>query len=129
MNRNYLLFILLVLAIIILACGDVERGRRVRTLVAPTAEAEITPEIEGLIKVGIHLVGVEIEPGIYVGQAGEELLESCYWARLSDLTGSNRAILANGNATGKYYIEVLASDTALETKCELMSLEALSGQE
>ena len=85
---------------------------------APTA----TEEIEGLVKVGTHLVGTDIEPGIYVGLSGEGILDSCYWARLSNLTGSDD-ILANDNAQGLFYLEVLVDDRALETGCELLPIE------
>jgi hypothetical protein len=91
----------------------------------PATEAPVptaTPEIEGLVKEGTHLVGTDIEPGVYVGQAGEDLLDSCYWARLSNLSGSDD-ILANENAVGLYYLEVLPGDKALQTDCELLPLE------
>jgi hypothetical protein len=74
------------------------------------------------VREGTHLVGTDIEPGIYVGLAGEGLLESCYWARLSNLTGTDD-ILANDNAVGLYYVEVLSEDKALETGCELLPIE------
>jgi len=82
-----------------------------------------TPEPEGLMKPGIHIVGVDIQPGIYVGQAGEGLFGSCYWARLSGLTGGLEDILANDNAQGLFYVEVLATDKAFETKCELLPID------
>jgi hypothetical protein len=87
-----------------------------------TPEPTPTQEIEGRIEGGTHLVGTDIEPGIYVGLAGEGLFDSCYWARLSNLTGSDD-ILANDNAVGLYYLEVLPDDVALETACELLPIE------
>ncbi|MDH5506667.1 MAG: hypothetical protein OEZ02_05565 [Anaerolineae bacterium] len=132
---------LMVLALIIvsLACGSSSDGDQlVRTLAEPgnggqqqnnaSTKPAVAPtpiptqEIEGLIKEGTHLVGTNIEPGIYVGLAGEGLLGSCYWARLSNLTGSGD-ILANDNATGLYYLEVLPTDKALETACDLLPLD------
>lgn len=133
-----------ILIITILACGGSDtEDQRVRTLVAPTAEGQTqegesaaptkvpatdtpapmpTQEIAGLVKDGTHLVGTDIGPGIYVGLAGERLMDSCYWARLSNLTGSDD-ILANDNAEGLYYLEVLPSDKALKTGCELLPIE------
>jgi hypothetical protein len=127
-----------------IACGSTSEGDQlVRTLVATNADVQAqggetaiptevpattepaptpTEEIEGLVKEGTHLVGTDIEPGIYVGLAGEDIFESCYWARLSNLTGSDD-ILANDNAQGQFYLEVLPDDKALETACELLPLE------
>jgi hypothetical protein len=79
--------------------------------------------ILGLIKIGTHLVGDGITPGIYRGLAGQDITSSCYWARLSNLSGEMDAILANDNAIGQFYIEVLSTDIALETSCQLIQLE------
>ena len=81
---------------------------------AATQTAEPTPtQNVNLIKIGTYLVGTDIEPGIYRGEAGDGLLGSCYWARLKDLSGSLDGVLANENAVGQYYVEVKSSDTAL----------------
>ena len=79
------------------------------------------------VEPGIHRVDIEIQSGIYVGQAGTGLLESCYWARLSNLSGTDD-ILANDNANGLYYVEVLSSDRAFETECELQPIENISAR-
>jgi hypothetical protein len=144
--------VLVVLALVVagLACASsADEDQRVRTLVTPTAEEQTkegavaeptevavtdtpaptpTQEIEGLVKEGTHLVGTDIEPGIYVGLAGEGLLDSCYWARLSNLTGSDD-ILANDNAEGLYYVEVLPDDMALKTGCELLPIEQVPARD
>lgn len=75
------------------------------------------------IDAGMYLVGIDIQPGLYKGLAGEDVMESCYWARLKDLSGSLTSIIANDNATGQYYVEVGASDFALQTRCELTLAE------
>jgi hypothetical protein len=93
--------------------------------VAPTR----TPGIGGLIKEGTYLVGTDIEPGIYVGLAGEGLFSSCYWARLSGVTGEWDDIIANDNAEGLFYLEVLAGDKALETKCELTPIDQIPARD
>jgi len=137
------------LAIVVLVLGGLacasssDDDQLVRTLAAPTAEQNAqqgsselptqptatdtpeptqSPEVEGLVREGTHLIGTDIQPGIYVGLAGDDLLESCYWARLSNLTGTDD-ILANDNALGLYYVEVLPSDKALETGCELIPID------
>jgi hypothetical protein len=70
-------------------------------------------------------VGTDIQPGIYRGEAGNDLLDSCYWARLSDLTGNFDALLANDNSIGQFYVEVQDDDYALETQCELILFSSL----
>ena len=136
--------LVLVLVLGILACGGSdESDQLVRTLVEPTAEAGATPaesaeqptaiptevpptptpEIEGLVSEGTHIVGTDIEPGVYVGMAGTEFGDTCYWERLSGLTGNLDDILANGNAKGRYYVEVLPTDMALQTGCELLPID------
>jgi hypothetical protein len=89
--------------------GSVEEPTKAPTDVPLTA----TPEIEGLVKVGMHRVNTDIDPGIYVGQGGEDMFSSCYWARLSGLSGSMDELLANDNAVGLFYVEVLQEDEAL----------------
>ncbi len=78
-----------------------------------------------LIRPGTHLVGTDILPGIYRGSAGTGILDSCYWARLSGLTGDLDAVLANDNSIGQFYVEVRESDVALETACQLVALDSL----
>ena len=74
------------------------------------------------VRVGTHIVGKDIQPGIYRGLAGQGLLDSCYWARLSDLKGELGSLIANENAVGQYYLEVKPTDVALETACPLTPL-------
>ena len=68
---------------------------------------------------GMYIVGRDIDAGTYRGEAGEDILDSCYWARLSGVTGTIDDILANNNANGPFYVEVETSDFALATDCEL----------
>lgn len=87
---------------------------------------EPTPEPtrdSGRVRPGTHLVNRDIRPGQYRGEAGSDLLGSCYWARLSGTTGSFDELLANDNAVGVFYVTVLPSDYALETACELYPIE------
>ncbi len=76
-----------------------------------------------LVEVGTHLIGEDIDPGIYTGMAGEGLLGSCYLERLSGLSGTLDDIIANDNSNGLYYIEVKDTDVALGTECGLTQLE------
>jgi len=84
-----------------------------REIPAPPAEFPQT------IQPGMYLVGVDIQPGTYRGQAGADILDSCYWARLRDVRGGFDGIIANDNASGQYYVEVQQGDFALATACEL----------
>lgn len=101
------------------------------TEVPPTDTPAPTPteEIEGLVEEGTHLVGTDIEPGIFVGLAGEGLIESCYWARLDGLSGELDDLIANDNGEGLFYVEILETDTALETRCELLPIEQVPARE
>lgn len=78
-----------------------------------------------IIKPGTYLVGTDIKPGIYRGEAGSDLFSSCYWGRLKDLSGNLEALLANDNSIGQFYIEIRDSDYAVETRCELVPLDSL----
>lgn len=84
------------------------------TMPAPVAEFPTT-----LIP-GTYLVGIDIKPGLYKGQAGDDILDSCYWERQKNATGALSSILANGNATGQYFIQVSPTDFALKVNCEVV---------
>jgi hypothetical protein len=151
---NIVLFIV-VLLLAAIACGSTEVQTDTEEPVAEDAEQEIasepeeesgdtaeeptkaptkvppteTPEIEGLVKVGTHLVGSDIDPGIFVGQAGDNMLDSCYWARLSGLSGSMDELIANDNAVGLFYVEVLEGDEAFETACEVAPIDQIPSRD
>ena len=55
---------------------------------------------------GIYIVGRDIAPGQYRGQAGEDVLDACYWARLGNVSGEFSGILANDSSNGQYFVEV-----------------------
>jgi hypothetical protein len=78
-----------------------------------------------LIKPGTYLVGVDIKAGIYRGEAGAGVFSSCYWERLKDLSGSFDSILANDNSVGQFYVEVVGTDYAINTHCDLVPIESL----
>lgn len=74
---------------------------------------------------GTYMVGADIQPGIYKGFAGEGILDSCYWERLKDLTGTFDSILANDNSVGQFYVEIKSDDYAIKTSCELLRLDPI----
>lgn len=152
-NRWMILLVMIALLMAGLACGssDGDEDKQVRTLVEPTAEKIIeegeveepsesieeptaippteVPEIEGLVKEGTHLIGIDIEPGIYVGLAGDDILSSCYWERLNGLSGEFDDLIANDNSEGLYYVEILPSDKAFKTACEMLPIDVVPAPE
>lgn len=68
---------------------------------------------------GTYLVGRDIAPGTYRGKAGTGVMDSCYWERLSGLSGDFDDLIANDNANGSYYVSIDASDVAFTTDCRL----------
>lgn len=62
---------------------------------------------------GIHLVGIDIQPGLYRNDGSTE---NCYWARLSGLSGQFADLIANGNPQGQTYVEIFETDRAFESK-------------
>jgi len=94
----------------------------VEIIETPTTNPTPTQENTDVIKPGTYIVGTDIQPGIYVGNAGFDLLGSCYWARLSNLSGNDN-INANDNAEGLFYLEVLPTDIALETRCDITPID------
>ncbi len=85
--------------------------------------ATFTPTVNtNLLEPGTYLVGKDIKPGLYKGQAGTD---TCYWARLKDVSGTVDLIIANDNSSGQFYILVKDSDYALQTACELLLFTTL----
>ena len=89
----------------------------------PTPKPPTATPVLGLFGPGTYLVGDDIQPGIYWGMGGEGIIGSCYWARLSNLSGEFDALIANENSVGQFYIEIKDTDEAFETACEIIQLE------
>ena len=68
---------------------------------------------------GTYLVGRDIAPGTYRGEAGSDIMNSCHWQRLSGVSGAFEDVIAVDNAVGQFYVSVDVSDYALTTNCEL----------
>ncbi|RVW01550.1 hypothetical protein [Rhodococcus spongiicola] len=60
---------------------------------------------------GTHLVGTHIRPGVYESQWSD----SCYWERLSGLSGDLDDIIANDFASGRQVVRIYYSDTAFKS--------------
>lgn len=63
---------------------------------------------------GHYLVGVDIAPGTYVSQGGDD----CYWERQSGLSGDFDDIIANDFVigSGRVYVTIAPSDVAFESQ-------------
>ena len=78
-----------------------------------------------LSKIGprTYLVGRDLSPGTFRGTAGDDILDSCYWARLRGVSGMLADIIANDNAIGRFFVEVAQTDYALKSGCALERVE------
>jgi hypothetical protein len=65
---------------------------------------------------GMYLIGADILPGQYRGQTGER---PCAWERLSGVDGEPNSLIASGDEAGDFVLDVLPSDFAVSTDCEL----------
>lgn len=82
---------------------------------APTEPPTEAPPALPSFGDGTHLVGTDIQPGLY---RNADVGAGCYWARLSGLGGGLEDIVTNDNASGSAIVEIGAGDTAFEsTRC------------
>jgi len=49
-------------------------------------------------------------------------LDTCYWARLSGVSGEFDELIANDNAEGQFFVEVKSSDYAFKNDCKVTLL-------
>ena len=63
---------------------------------------------------GIWRVGVEIEPGLY--RAVPEGRLSCYWERLTDVSGSFDDLIANGRTDDPTQVRIMPTDFAFMSR-------------
>ena len=94
------------------------------TIVALTPTATFTPRPTATPRPvfrsffpGTYRVGIDIDPGLYRGDG------RCYWARLSDLSGTVAGIIANEITNGQFFVEVKPSDYAVEFTCSVQRVE------
>ena len=64
-------------------------------------------------------MGRDIAAGIYAGDPGTEIGDSCYWERLSGASGEFDDIIANDSARGQFYVEVKSTDSYFTVRCEV----------
>ena len=100
-----------------------------RPTIQPQSAAEATAlltsssEAAGVIGPGTHLVGSDIAPGVYVGQAPEGVL--CTWQRLDSLRGDSESTIAVDEHKGQFYVEILSDDFAFATNCGLSPIKSV----
>ena len=94
----------------------------------PTPEPIATPESTSSPKLGFgpgtYEVSSEIQPGVYAGKVGTGPLDSCYWERLSGVSGEFSDLIANDNAVGQFYVEILSTDKYFKIDCDITHLSA-----
>ena len=73
------------------------------------------------IEPGTYLVGRDIAPGTYRGEA--DALDLCLWNRLSGVSGEFHDLIEFDAPTGQYFVRVLDTDYALSTTCALELVE------
>lgn len=80
--------------------------------VAPLPPAPKPPVPTGGVGNGTREVGVDMAAGRYKtpGPASSDILDSCYWSRSRDDSGSPDTIIANDNITGPGSVTVLAHE-------------------
>ena len=73
---------------------------------------------------GTYLVGRDIAPGTYRGEAGTGIFVACHWERLSGISGEFDDVIAtDALTTDQYFVHVLDTDYALSTTCTLELVE------
>ena len=97
----------------------------VRCEVTPLAEWPVPSQALTTLEPGMYLVDRDISPGTYSGQAGDGILDSCYWERLSGVSGDFTELIENDIATGTYSVVVEDTDFALTTRCSLSLVETI----
>ena len=102
---------------------DTDKYFKIDCEVTPLREWPTPAEPLSELEPGTYLVGRDIAPGTYRGKAGTGVVDSCYWERLSGLSGDFDDLIANDNANGSYYVTIDASDVAFTTDCKLALAE------
>ena len=97
---------------------------RLKVAVAITAFvlSIVTTSPAQAIDAGTYRVGTEIQPGIYAGNAGTDIGDSCRWQRLSGLSGDFDDIIESDLARGQFYVEVMSTDSYFTVACEITPL-------
>ena len=104
------------------AQGAIATATPTPTNTAPTTPMPIntpTPVTTASISAGTYRVGADLAAGLYRGDGSTGTLGSCYWARLSGLSGEFDDLIANDNPEGQFFVEIMDTDAAFETGCTI----------
>ena len=82
---------------------------------SPSPQSSIgSPQVTSAFGDGTHMVGTDIEPGTYRNDGS-----TCYWERLSGLSGEDSDRIENDFVRGQAIVEILPSDKAFKSQgCE-----------
>ena len=88
-------------------------------LPAPTPEPAPAPPAPATYGPGTLVVGTDLPAGTYKtdGTRNGGNGDSCYWARLSGLSGTSDEIITNGLPEGPTTLKIKPTDKGLETSC------------
>jgi hypothetical protein len=82
-----------------------------------TAAATTTSLPEPAFGSGTHIVGQDVQPGIYETGIVTGLV-GCQWERLSGTSGAPEEVIAAGEVATHDVVEILADDDAFDTNCD-----------
>jgi hypothetical protein len=85
------------------------------TTAAPTTTS--TPPPEPAFGAGIHIVGEDVDPGIYETGIVTDL-SGCGWGRLAGLSGEPEDLIASGEVANHDVVEIMVDDAAFDTDCD-----------
>ena len=108
----------------ILAASDLEGFETALIALPPLSAATTTTPT---VPPGTYEVGKNIAPGVYRGEAPDDSF--CKWARMKDLNEEPESITAMGLREGPFYLEILDSDSAFTTECDLVPIEHLESRD
>ena len=87
------------------------------TTTTTPATTTSVPAPEPAFGPGTHIVGEDVEPGIYETGIVTDIL-GCGWDRLSGLSGEPEDIIAGNPVSNHDVAEIMAEDAAFDTDCE-----------
>ena len=87
------------------------------TTTTTPATTTSVPAAEPAFGPGTHIVGEDVEPGIYETGIVTDIL-GCGWDRLSGLSGEPEDIIAGNPVSNHDVAEIMAEDAAFDTDCE-----------
>ena len=82
-----------------------------------TTPTTTVPPPEPAFGAGNHVVGEEVEPGIYETGIVTTLL-GCSWERLSGVSGTPEEVIAGNEVSNHDVVEIMGTDAAFDTNCE-----------